>query len=267
VSATTGGSASAAPPQATLRSTRPNYVIVNETLAQRHWPGQDPIGKRLRISWGEDVDSEVVGVVGDTRFRRLDTAPRATVYWPYPQNIYRSMTLTVRASESPAALTKSIVDLVRQQDPNLVVADVQTMEEVVSTSVARQRLMMLFLAIFAVAALLLSAVGIHGVIAYSVTQRTQEIGIRMALGAQARDVLKMVVGHALLLAAAGIIIGGGAALLLSRVMEGLLFDITPLDPLTYGGVTLTLAAVAALAAWLPGRRATRVDPVIALRAE
>ncbi len=141
------------------------------------------------------------------------------------------------------------------------------MEEVVSTSVARQRLMMLFLAIFAVAALLLAAVGIHGVIAYSVTQRTQEIGIRMALGAQARDVLKMVVGHALLLAGLGITIGGAAALMLSRVMTNLLFDITLLDPLTYGGVTLTLAAVAAVAAWLPGRRATRVDPVIALRAE
>jgi len=253
--------------QTAMRSTRPNYVIVNETMAQRHWPGQDPIGKRLRISWGEDVDSEVIGVVGDTRFRNLATAARSTVYWPFPQNVYRSMTLTVRAAASPAALTRSIVDLVRQQDPNLVVADVRTMEEVVSTAVARQRLMMLFLAIFAAAALLLAAVGIHGVIAYSVTQRTQEIGIRMALGAQARDVLKMVVGHALLLAAAGIVIGGAAALLLSRLMEGLLFDITPLDPLTYIGVTLTLATVAALAAWLPGRRATRVDPVIALRAE
>jgi putative ABC transport system permease protein len=253
--------------QVAMRSRRPNYVIVNETLAQRHWPGQDPIGKRLRISWGEDVESEVVGVVGDTRFRRLDRTPRSTIYWPYPQNVYRSMTLTVRATTSPAALTKSIVELVRQQDPNLVVADIRTMEEVVSTSVARQRLMMLFLAIFAVAALLLAAVGIHGVIAYSVTQRTQEIGIRMALGAQARDVLKMVVGHALLLAALGITIGGAAALMLSRVMTNLLFDITPLDPLTYVGVTLTLALVAALAAWLPGRRATRVDPVIALRAE
>jgi putative ABC transport system permease protein len=246
---------------------RPNYVIVNETMARRHWPGQDPIGKRLRIAWGEDVDSEIVGVVGDTRFRRLDVAPRPTIYWPHPQNAYRSMTLTVRAAGSPAALTKSIAELVRQQDPNLVVADVRTMEEVLSTSVARQRLMMLFLAIFAIAALLLAAVGIHGVIAYSVTQRTQEIGIRMALGAQARDVLKMVVGHALLLATAGILLGGAAALLLSRVMTGLLYDITPLDPLTYGGVTLMLSAVAALAAWLPGRRATRVDPVIALRAE
>jgi putative ABC transport system permease protein len=259
--------ATAALPQAAMKPARTNYLIVNETLARRHWPGQDPIGKRLRVSWGEDVDSIVVGVVGDTRFRRLDTSPRSTIYWPYPQNVYRSMTLTVRASADPATLTKSITELVRQQDPNLVVADVRTMEEVVSTSVARQRLMMLFLAIFAVAALLLAAVGIHGVIAYSVTQRTQEIGIRMALGAQARDVLMMVVGHALLLAAAGITIGGAAALLLSRVMEGLLYDITPLDPLTYGGVTLMLSAVAAVAAWLPGRRATRVDPVIALRAE
>jgi predicted permease len=250
-----------------LRSARPNVVIVNETLAQRHWPGQDPIGKRIRASWGEDVESEVVGVVGDTRFRRLDTAARATIYWPHPQNADLSMTLTIRGAGSPGSLSKEILKLVRQQDPNLVVADVRTMEEVVSTSVARERLMMLFLAIFAVAALLLAAVGIHGVIAYSVTQRTQEIGIRMALGAQARDVLKMVVGHALLLAALGITIGAAAALLLSRVMEGLLFDITPLDPLTYSGVTLMLAAVAAIAAWLPGRRATRVDPVIALRAE
>jgi putative ABC transport system permease protein len=267
--ATPGGSAAtaAATPQGTIRSARPNLVIVNETLARRHWPGQDPIGKRLRVSWGEDVESEVVGVVGDTRFRTLDTAARPTIYWPHPQNAYRAMTLTIRGAGSPGSLSKAIVGLVRQQDPNLVVADVRTMEEVVSTSVARQRLMMLFLAIFAVAALLLAAVGIHGVIAYSVTQRTQEIGIRMALGAQARDVLKMVVGHALLLAALGITIGGTAALMLSRVMEGLLFDITPLDPLTYGGVTLMLTAVAGLAAWLPGRRATRVDPMIALRAE
>jgi putative ABC transport system permease protein len=147
------------------------------------------------------------------------------------------------------------------------VNDVRTMEEVVSDSVAERRVTMLMLGIFAAAALVLAAVGIYGVIAYSVTERTQEIGIRMALGAPRSHVLRMVVGQAMLLALIGIVIGAGLALAMTRLMEGLLFEVTPADPLTFVTVSAALAGVAALASYVPGRRATRVDPVIALRAE
>ena len=164
-------------------------------------------------------------------------------------------------------MTNAVVSIIREQDPELAVADIRTMDEVVSHSVAQQQLTMTMLTVFAVAALLLAAVGIYGVISYSVTQRTQEIGIRMALGAQRTEVLRMIVGQALLLAVIGIAAGGAAALLLTRLMTGLLFDVKPGDPLTFLTVASLLAAVATVASYVPGRRATRVDPVVALRAE
>jgi len=241
-------------------------VVINETMARRHWPDDDPIGKRVRIAW-DDLEDEVIGVVGDVKHSGLDIETRATTYWPYARNPYGTMTITVRTTRDGGRVVTSIAGLVRQLDPELVVANVKTMEEVVSNSVAQRRLTMLLLTIFAGAALLLAGVGIYGVIAYSVTQRTQEIGIRMALGAQRGDVLRMVVRQALVLAVAGIVIGGGGALLLTRLMEGLLFQVRPADPVTFAVVSGVLAAVALLASYIPGRRATRVDPVIALRAE
>ena len=177
------------------------------------------------------------------------------------------MTVTVRTAADPNRVVTSIASLVRQLDPELVVANVKTMDEVVSDSVAQRRLTMLLLTVFAGTALLLAAVGIYGVIAYSVTERTQEIGIRMALGAQRGAVLRMVIKQALLLAVTGIAVGGGGALLLTRLMEGLLFEVKPADPLTFGVVSAILTAVALLASYIPGRRATQVDPVVALRAE
>jgi putative ABC transport system permease protein len=241
-------------------------VVINETMARRHWPNEDPIGRRVRIAW-DDLEDEVIGVVGDVKHSGLDAEPRAMTYWPYARNAYGTMTVTVRTAGDTGRVVNSIVGLVRQLDPELVVANVKTMDEVVSNSVAQRRLTMLLLTVFAATALLLAAVGIYGVIAYSVTQRTQEIGIRMALGAQRTDVLRMVVRQALLLAVAGIVIGGAGALLLTRLMEGLLFLVKPGDPVTFAVVSGVLAAVALLASYIPGRRATRVDPVIALRAE
>ena len=241
-------------------------VVINETMALRHWPGEDPIGKRVRISW-DNLEDEVVGVVGDVKHSGLDAESRAMTYWPFARNPYGTMIVAVRTAGDASRIVTSIVGLVRALDPELAVANIRTMDEVVSNSVAERRLTMLLLTTFAGVALLLAAIGIYGVIAYGVTQRTQEIGIRMALGAQQSDVLRMVVKQALVMALAGIVVGGTGALLLTRLMQGLLFQVKPADPVTFIVVSGILAAVAVLASYIPGRRATRVDPVIALRAE
>ena len=175
------------------------------------------------------------------------------------------MTLTVRAAGGAGPVVSAIRGILRELNPSLALANVRTMDEVVSRSVAQRRLTMTMLAVFAVAALLLAAVGIYGVIAYSVTQRTQEIGIRLALGAQRGDVLRMIVGHAALLSAIGIAAGAVGAFVLTRWMSDLLFDVQPFDPVTFAAVAGLLAGVALLASYVPGRRAARVDPVLALR--
>jgi putative ABC transport system permease protein len=244
-----------------------NRVVINATMARQYWPGEDPIGKRITVSWDDPREDEIIGVVGDTRHADLETEPRATIYWPYARFSYPSMTLSIKASAAMEPLAGAVMSIVREQDAELALADIRTMEEVVALSVAQRRLTMLLLSGFAGAALLLAAVGIYGVIAYSVTLRTQEIGIRMALGAQRRDVLQMVVGHAMALTVTGIVFGGIGALALSRLMSGLLFATKPADPATFVVVSAVLAGVAALASYVPGRRATRVDPVVALRAE
>ena len=241
-------------------------VVINDTMARRYWPDEDPIGKHIQIHW-DNLEDEVIGVVGDVKHAGLDGEIRPMTYWPYARNPYGSMTIAVRTAGAGQGVVNAIGAVIRQMDPDLAVANVRTMDEVVANSVAQRRLTMLLLTIFAGAALLLAAVGIYGVIAYSVTQRTQEIGIRMALGAQRGDVLRMIVGQAMTLTAAGIVIGAIGAFLLTRVMTGLLFNVKPGDPLTFVAVAVVLALVAASASYIPGRRATRVDPVIALRAE
>jgi putative ABC transport system permease protein len=241
-------------------------VVVNETFARQYWPNEDPIGKRVHINWDE-LDDEIIGVVGDVKHVSLDATIRPMTYWPYRRNPYGSMTVAVRTTGDPAQAVGGISAVLRRLDPDLALAAVRTMDEVVSNSVAERRLTMLLLTVFAGAALLLAAVGIYGVIAYSVTQRTQEIGIRMALGAQRADVLRLVVRHALVLVAVGVAAGAAGALLLTRLMSGLLFDVRPTDPLTFAVVSGILIAVALAASTFPGLRATKVDPVIALRAE
>ena len=242
-------------------------VIVNQALAQKHFPGEDPIGKSIVVSWNDEGPDEIVGVVGDVRQQDLETEARATIYWPPARFTYPFMTVAIRTAGDPRGVVAPAVAALHEMDPNVAAADVQTMEDVIDTSVAQRRLTMLLLSIFAGLALLLAAVGIYGVIGYSVSQRTQEIGIRMALGAPRWAVLRMVVGQAMALSLVGVAMGALGAWLLSRVMQKLLFGVTASDPLTFVAVSALLALVAAIAASVPGLRATRVDPVIALRAE
>jgi putative ABC transport system permease protein len=242
-------------------------VIVNQTLARRHFPGQDPIGKHIIVNWFDPGPDEIVGVVGDVRQQDLETEPRATIYWPPGRFTYPFATVAIRTAGDPRTIVSAVTGALHQLDPNVAAADVRTMEDVLDASVAQRRLTMLLLATFAGLALLLAAVGIYGVIAYSVAQRTQEIGIRMALGAQRGAVMRMVIGQAMTLAGIGLVAGGIGAWMLTRLMQKLLFGVTPSDPLTFAAVAAALAVVAALAASVPGLRATRVDPVVALRAD
>jgi putative ABC transport system permease protein len=242
-------------------------VIINAAMARAHWPNEDPLGRRIKVSWNDNREDEIIGVVADVRMTELDERPRPAIYWPHPRNAYGGMTLTVRALGDTGPVVNTIRGILRELDANLALAEVRSMDEVVSRSVAQRRLTMTMLAIFAGAALLLAAVGIYGVIAYTVTQRTQEIGIRVALGAQRGDVLRMVVGQAALLSGIGILAGAAGAAALTRWMADLLFNVEPFDPVTFGAVAALLGGVALLASYIPGLRATRVDPVIALRGE
>jgi putative ABC transport system permease protein len=215
------------------------------------------------------VDSwlTVVGVVADVKHTELSAEPRTEFYLSYQQTSFPSMSLVVRTASDPASLTTAIRKEVWAIDQDQPIARVETMDKLVATSVGRTRFNTLLLAVFAAVALVLSAVGVYGIMAYSVTQRTHEIGIRMALGAQTRDIFKMVIGHAMLLAVVGIGIGLTAAYFLTRVMSSLLFGVSATDPLTFAGVSLVLALVALLATYIPARRAMKVDPMIALRYE
>jgi putative ABC transport system permease protein len=242
-------------------------VIINQALANKHFPGEDPIGKSIIVGWNDPGPDEIVGIVGDVRQQDLETEARATIYWPPGRFTYPFAAVAVRTAGDPRAVVPAAIAALHDLDPNVAAADVKTMEEVIDASVAQRRLTMLLLAMFAGLALVLAAVGIYGVIGYSVSQRTQEIGIRMALGAPRAAVMRMVVGQAMTLAAVGLAAGGIGAWLLTRLMQKLLFGVTPSDPLTFAAVSAILALVAAAAASIPGLRATRVDPVIALRSE
>ena len=215
-----------------------NRVIINETMARRHWPGKDPIGQKVRISWNDTRDDEVIGVVGDVRHQGLDAEARAMTYWPHPRFPYPGTTITIRTIGDASAVVRAATAVIREQDPSLAVADVRTMDDVVASSVAQRRLTVQVIGMFALVALVLAAVGIYGVIAYMVTQRTQEIGIRMALGAQRGRVLRMIVAEAMMMTAAGAAVGTAAALLLARLIEDLLFEVPAHDPLTLGVVTV-----------------------------
>ena len=205
--------------------------------------------------------------MGDVRQETLENEVRPSIYWPPARFAYPWMTVAIRAAGEVSAIVPVVTARVHELDPNVPVADVRTMTEVRDTSVAQRRLTTMLLGVFAGIALLLAAVGIYGVISYTVSQRTQEIGIRMALGARQSDVLSMVLRQALTLAAAGILIGGVGAALLTGLMRNLLYGVRPTDPVTFAVVATLLAVIAAAAASVPGLRATRVDPAVALRAE
>ena len=244
-------------------------VIVSESWARRFLPNEDPIDKRIKLG-GRDSSRPwltVVGVAGDVRDAALDSDAKPCLYIPYPQFPSSSMSLLVRAAGDPKPLIASIRNEVWSIDKDQPVTDIQTMDQSVADSVSPRRFNAMLLAIFASLALVLASVGIYGVMAYSVAQRTNEIGIRMALGAQPSDVIKLMVGHGMLLVFTGMVIGLAGAVALTRVMTSLLYGVSATDPLTFAGVSLVLVTVAFLASYIPARRAARVDPMIALRCE
>ncbi len=245
-----------------------HVVIINETMARESWPNEDPIGKRVTIHMkNEDVPSEIVGIVGDIKHQGLDTTPRAMSYWPHPELGYNAMALVIRSASNPKSIVAAVRHEVLQMDPDQPLSNVATMEELMSTSLALRRFSMFLLSAFAALALLLAAVGVYGVMAYTVAQRTHEIGIRMALGAQHQDVVRLVAGEGFKLALSGVAIGLAGAAALSRVLESFLFGVGQRDALTFFSVAALLLATALLACYIPARRATKVDPMVALRYE
>jgi putative ABC transport system permease protein len=242
-------------------------IIVSEMLVNKYFGNVDPIGRRIVLSWNDQGPDEIIGVVGDIRSASLETEPKGASYLPPARFAYPFTTVVVKTRHDNISVVPSLVNAVHEIDRDVPVADIMPMTEVISVSTAQRRVTMIMLMTFAAVALMLASVGIYGVVSYSVTQRTQEIGIRMALGAQRADVLRMVVGRAMVLALAGIGLGALGAFALTRLMSKLLFSVRPEDPVTFAAVAALLATVAALASYLPGRRATRVDPVVALRAE
>jgi putative ABC transport system permease protein len=243
-----------------------NVVIVNETVARQHFPDVDPIGKQLVIEMSDDPPpTTIVGVVGDVRYADLVTQPRAMSYWPHPQLAYSAMTFTVRTASDPLAFASVVEDAIQSIDKDQPVAEVRTMDQWVARSLGQARFNALLLALFAGVALLLASLGIYGVMSYAVSQRTPEIGVRLALGADQRAILWLIVGNGVALAAGGLAIGMALAFALTRTMSALLYETSGADPLTFGAVLITLGAVAVVASYLPARRAAQITPVEALR--
>jgi putative ABC transport system permease protein len=241
-------------------------VIINRTVAQKYFPAQDPIGRHLANS-RDKIQMEIVGVVGDVKFTGLNTPYIPEMYMPQAQNPAATMTLVVCSTSNPQPLIAAVRQKTAEIDPDLPLSNIASMSEVVSASVAQPRLTAQFTGFFAGLALLLTAVGIYGVLAYSVTQRTHEMGIRMALGASRVEILKMVVGQGMKLVLAGLVFGLVVSLAVTRLLSTLLFGTSARDPLTFAAVTLLLIVVALLAAYIPARRAAQVDPIVALRYE
>jgi putative ABC transport system permease protein len=241
-------------------------VIINQTVANRYFPHQDPIGRVMRNS--RDMKPlQIVGVVADVKFSSLSTPKFEEMYLPYQQSPWMAMTIVVRSNSAAQPVVSAVREKISKLDPDLPLAGILPMEKVVSASVAQSRLVTGLVGAFAGFALLLAAVGIYGVMAYSVSQRSHEMGIRMALGAAPRDIFRLVVGQGMRLVLAGIGLGFLASLGLTRLLSSLLFGTSANDPVTLAAVATILIAVALAACYIPARRATRVDPLIALRYE
>lgn len=247
----------------------PQVAIIDDALAQKYWPGEDPIGKRMTFQGGPNnpIWREIVGIVGHVKHTDLEGESRAQYYLPHQQIPQPGMTLVIRTTADPNSLAGAVRGTIKALDTDLPVFRVRTMDQFVADSMAQRRFAMLLIGIFAGLALLLAAIGLYGVMAYSVTQRTHELGLRMALGAQRSDVLKLVVRQGMLLAGIGLGIGVICALLLSRLMKTLLYNVSATDPLIFVAIAAMLAAVALIACFFPAQRATKVDPMVALRYE
>jgi putative ABC transport system permease protein len=241
----------------------PAVLMINQAAARRYFPGTDPVGQTVTFS---DMTFTVIGVVGNVRNEGLASAPEPAVYFPYGIAPRRSTQLFIRTTGDPGTVATAVRQAIHAVEPLQPIAEVRTLESAMSETVAQPRFFTLLLTIFGSVAVFLAALGLYGVVAYSVTRRTTEIGIRMALGARARDVVRMVVRNSVWPTAAGILAGAFAALLLGRLMASMLFEVRPADPATFGAAALLLAVVAVVASWLPARRAARIEPTQALRA-
>jgi len=247
----------------------PNVVLINRSMAERYWPGESAVGKRFTFaSQPQEKDwNTVAGVVGDVKDFPYSPAAEPAFYWPMTQEPTREMILAVRANADPSQLVEAVRGEVRAIDKDLPLAEVKTLETIAATAVAGQRFTLWLVGLFALTALLLSAIGIYSVLSYLVAQRTHEIGVRMALGAKRRDVLRLLIGQGMSLAFLGVTLGLVASFGLTRLLKNLLFNVSATDPLTFAAIVLLLTTVALLACFIPAWRATKVDPLVALRYE
>ena len=265
-------------------STGQRVAVINEALQREYWKDSDPIGQHIQLSWGRALqltaaDSRapsrqapagnvtIVGVVGDIKTDSFDAGGTPHIYLPEPQAPSYNAVVYLRTAADPGVLSEAIRREVQAVDPTIPVFGIQTMDEIVAKSMAARRFALEILGIFAIVAFLLACVGIYGVMAYAISQRTGEIGLRMALGARRGDILRIVLSEAGLIVVAGVGAGLMGSLVLTRFLQTLLFDIKPTDPLTFGALTILLAGVALLASFIPARKASRIDPLVALRHE
>lgn len=246
---------------------RDPIAVINETFARQIYPGDNPIGRRFILNLGNEKPHEIVGVVGDVKLASLEGEIRPTAYLSSRQYAFGMMTYVMRTTADPARMGPAAVRVVREVDSQLPVSAVRPLDEVFSESIARPRITAMAMSVFAAAALLLAALGVYGIVAYSVSQQTREFGIRVALGAQPAQIIRMVAGQNLRIVAFGLILGLACAVPATRLLRGLLFQVGPNDPATFAAIGVTLALVAMIASYVPARRGTRVDPVVTLKAE
>ena len=252
----------------TDRADKPPVVIINESFARRYFPNESPIGKRMKVGGPERPDNpwmEIVGVVGDVKYAGLDVAAEPAYYEHYQQASWSYTYIVIRSSSEPRSLATGVRQTVWSLDKDLPIANMQTMEDLLSESVARPRFRTFVFLVLGTLAIVLAVTGIYGVISYLVSQRTREIGIRVALGAQRRTVLNLIIRQGMSLALIGAAIGLIAAFVLTRLMRGLLYEVEATDPLTFASITILLLLVSLAACWIPARRAAKVDPLVALR--
>ncbi|HEU4834246.1 MAG TPA: ABC transporter permease [Pyrinomonadaceae bacterium] len=243
-------------------------AVVNSTMARRFFENEDPVGKRLTLRWSnKPLTTEIVGVVGDVLHTGLDSNPRPEIFLHLPQAPFGSMTFVVRTQNDPLLLLPALKKELWAVNKDQPIYSLRTEEQLISASLGERRFSLYLIGIFGIVSLTLAAVGLYGLISISTSQRTQEFGVRIALGAQSSSILKMVIGEGLLLALIGVVVGVGGSLLLTRFLSKMLFGITPTDPFTFASISAVLVVVALLASYIPARRATRVDPLIALRQE
>jgi putative ABC transport system permease protein len=255
--------------QASDDANTPPVVVINETMARSFWPNESPLGKRIRLLAPSQKGplTEIVGIVRDVSLHQLNEETQPGAYYSQAQDPARTMSLVVRTAADPLALAAAVRREAQALDSAAPVFGVSTAEQTLGQTVAQPRFNLILLGLFAAVALLLAAVGIYGVLAHAVRQRTHEMGVRLALGARPGAVFRLVIGQGMGLAGVGIGIGLSGAFALTRYLESLLYEVKPTDPLTFGGVALLLLGVSLSACWIPARRATKVDPMVALRSE